>query len=42
METSRHAQSTSGVDQALLGCFKDHQANQTEATTVRSGQKEGD
>jgi hypothetical protein len=31
-----------GVDRALLGCFKDRQANKTEATIVRLGQKVGD
>jgi hypothetical protein len=39
METCRHAQSTSGVDRSLLGCFEDRQANKIEATTVRSRQK---
>jgi hypothetical protein len=40
MEAYRHARSTSGVDRALLGCFEDRQANKTEATMVRSRQKE--
>jgi hypothetical protein len=40
METCRHARSNSGVDQALLGCFKDHQANKTEAMTFTQDKKE--